>query len=647
MECTWADFVLNKFPDEQPFARVTLLEDPDTLLADEAIFAQLNERKYRVIEFSTPIALRCVYETYVRPSSDSRLVVIFRNGENIDELVPYDIRHTDVSHRISFSMRKIFPKLEYAVLFELDRKYITELFWHRSETEDRGGGIEDTCEFLFEDMLEMSVTGVKTMDTLFQRLCELHVREGIRTPHLLRYFRDKIRNKVQFRGLSEDGILMSAEKFRNWIRYAWETGFMHRPGGAKPADEAFASQLDFTHPKVRETMQRLFREDWIEMRGDANELDRQYEYLSAGRLRGANLLDLPLQELVGCIPTPDASWKDWVRFAREWAAFTAMKDVRQIPVAKFEDVQELANDRFRSWLEANYAALKSLPPSPPVMVHQIISAMAKKKRDENIRKIALIVMDGMAWNQWVPIRRSLEDDFSLQVGGTFAWVPTLTSISRQAIFSGKIPMDFADSIDTTSKEPVLWKQAWQAEGVNPGKVKYQKGLGLGDPAEIKNKYYTNVEVLGLVIDKIDEMAHGAILGNVGVHQNIQLWLQREYLKKVLHDLVDELGFAVFLTCDHGNLECKGTGPLSQGVLADMKGERVRVYRNDVLRAQGIQQYPGARAWEGGGLPDDCKAMVLYGRASFTDKNGIIVTHGGISIEEVIVPFVRIGKKVHT
>ena len=638
----WIDYVLSEFPDEQPFARVTLLEDPDTLLADETIFAKLEERKYRVVEFSTAISLRFVYEMYVRPSSDSRLVVIFRNGESIDEVVPYDIRHN--AHRVSLSMRKIFPKLEYAVLSELDRKYITELFWHRSETEERGGGIEDTCEFLFEDLLEMSVTGVKTMDSLLQRLFELHVSQGIRTPHLLKYFRDKIRNKVQFRGLSADGILVSAEKFRDWIRYAWETGFMHHPCGTVPIDVEFARQIDFAHPHVRETMQRLFREDWIEMHGNATELDIQYEYLAAGRARGAGLLDLPLRELAGCIPMHDANWKDWVRFAREWAAFTAMKDSRQMPVVNFTRVQDEANKFFRRWLEENYAALKSLPPAPPAMVHQTIKTMAKVKRDENLDKVALIVMDGMAWNQWVPIRRVLEKDFSMQIGGSFAWVPTLTSVSRQAIFSGKTPMDFADSVDTTSKEPMLWKLAWQAEGVDPGKVKYQKGLGLGDPAEIKNKYYTNTKVLGLVIDKIDEMAHGAVLGNAGLHQIVQLWLKQEYLKKVLHDLVDELGFAVFLTSDHGNLECKGTGVLNQGVLADMKGERVRVYQNDVLRAQGIRQYAGARAWDGGGLPEDFKAMVLDGHASFTAKDQTIMAHGGISIEEVIVPFVRIGKK---
>lgn len=641
----WSEYVLCEFPDEEAFARVTLVEDPDTLLADEAIFAKLNQRKYRVVEFSTPIALRYVYETYVRPSPDSRLVVIFRNGESVEELVPYDIRHTSISRKVSFSMRTIFPKLDYSVLSELDRKYITELFWHRSETEDRGGGVEDTCEFLFEDMMEMSVTGVKSLDTLLQRLYELHVRQGIRTPRLLKYFRDKIRNKVQFHALSEDGILVSAEKFQSWIRYAWETGYMRRPGGTEPADVAFARQLDFSHPSVRDTMQRLFREDWIEMRGDANELDRQYEYLSAGRLRGEHVLDLPLQELAACIPRFDASWKDWVRFAREWAAFTAMKDARQIPVGEFAHVQAEANDCFRHWLEENFAALKSLPPSPPAMVHQTIKAMARKKREEHVKKVALIVMDGMAWNQWVPIRRSLEDDFSLQVGGSFAWVPTLTSVSRQSIFSGRIPADFADSIDTTAKEQTLWKQAWQAEGIDPGKVKYQKGLGLGDPAEIKNKYYTNTEVLGLVIDKVDEMMHGAVLGNVGMQQNVRLWLKGEYLKQVLHDLVDELGFSVFLTCDHGNLECRGTGVLSQGVLADMKGERVRVYPNDVLRSQSLRQYPGARAWEGGGLPDDFKAMILDGNASFTANGGVVVAHGGISIEEVIVPFVRVEKKV--
>ena len=143
-----------------------------------------------------------------------------------------------------------------------------------------------------------------------------------------------------------------------------------------PIDVEFARQIDFAHPHVRETMQRLFREDWIEMHGNAMELDRQYEYLAAGRVRGAGLLDLPLQELAGCIPMPDANWKDWVRFAREWAAFTAMKDSRQMSVVNFTRVQDEVNDRFRQWLEENYAALKSLPPTPPAMVHQTIKTMA-------------------------------------------------------------------------------------------------------------------------------------------------------------------------------------------------------------------------------------------------------------------------------
>ena len=49
------------------------------------------------------------------------------------------------------------------------------------------------------------------------------------------------------------------------------------------------------------------------MSGDIAELERQYEYLAAGRRRGVGILDLPLAELRGCVPPPDASWKDWTR----------------------------------------------------------------------------------------------------------------------------------------------------------------------------------------------------------------------------------------------------------------------------------------------------------------------------------------------
>jgi len=54
-------------------------------------------------------------------------------------------------------------------------------------------------------------------------------------------------------------------------------------------------------------------------------------------------------------------------------------------------------------------------------------------------KIALLVFDGLAIDQWIQIRESLtirSSMFDFDEGACFAWVPTLTSVSRQALFSG-------------------------------------------------------------------------------------------------------------------------------------------------------------------------------------------------------------------
>ena len=641
----WSDHVLTYFPKDDPYSRLVLVEDPDALLADGDVFRRIADSGYRVEQFSSTLALRRLYETTVRADENARLVVLFRDGVEVDKVVPYDMRHAPFTQRIAFSLESVFQHLDGGVLRELDRRYVTDLYYRRRESEERGGGVEETCEFIYEDILEMSVTGVRTVPALFDLLFKVHVREGITSPKMLKYLSEKIRNKVDFGKLSADGILSNAACFREWIGYAWNTRFLGRAAGAVlPCDAFLADRLDFNDRRVRETMQSLFRADWISMEGDMNELGRQYDYLAAGRATGATILDLPLQELQGCVPCPDCGWNEWVRFANEWAAFTALADSRKIDVARFETVRQDVDEKFTEWLRANYNSLAVIPSASPVMVHHVVRTMARVKREEHIKKMALIVMDGMAWNQWVPIRQTLEKNFRLTVDGTFACVPSLTSVSRQAIFSGLPPSGFAKSIRVTSAEPALWRKAWQGEMISPSKVKHMKSLGLGNPHEVRDAVYTNVEVLGAVIDTVDGFSHSATGGNREIHERIHEWLKGGYLNELLHDIVDVLGFAVFITSDHGNVECTGTGTMSEGVLPGMKGERTRVYPTEALRQDALAAYPKASKWEGGDLPGDFKPIVLAGRDAFCTMGKSLVSHGGISMEEVVVPFIRVEKR---
>ena len=76
------------------------------------------------------------------------------------------------------------------------------------------------------------------------------------------------------------------------------------------------------------------------------------------------------------------------------------------------------------------------------------------------------------------------------------------------------------------------------------------------------------------------------------------------------------------------------------MIAETRGERVRVYPTPELRAQVAGAFPFAHEWQPVGLPADYFPLVAGGRDAFVNPGDAIVGHGGVAIEEVIVPLVK-------
>jgi hypothetical protein len=100
------------------------------------------------------------------------------------------------------------------------------------------------------------------------------------------------------------------------------------------------------------------------------------------------------------------------------------------------------------------------------------------------------------------------------------------------------------------------------------------------------------KVVGLVVDKVDKIMHGMQLGSAGVHNQIKQWCHDGFLSALVGQLLDS-GYEVRLTADHGNIQCDGKGRLTEGVIAETRGERVRVYPTPELRAQVTCAFPFA------------------------------------------------------
>jgi hypothetical protein len=278
------------------------------------------------------------------------------------------------------------------------------------------------------------------------------------------------------------------------------------------------------------------------------------------------------------------------------------------------------------------------------MVHHVGRHLARRLAAGQHARVALLVMDGLSLDQWAAIREELaaqSPGMGVEGAAVFAWVPTLTPVSRQAIFAGRPPLFFADSLAKTDKEPERWRQFWAEQGLQPAQVGYMKGTAVESLTAVENLISdARLRVVGLVVDIADRIMHGMQLGAAGMHSQIRQWAREGHLLELLRRLAGK-GYTVFVTSDHGNIEATGSGRPNEGAIAEERGERVRLYPTDLLRRQVNAQYPEAIAWPTLGLPDGVFPLLARNREAFAPSGTRIVAHGGASLEEVAVPFAEL------
>ncbi len=646
---SWKNYILDEFPPGDGFSRISAVLDPEYLLADESLFAELETRGYRIIEFTDKLSLRYLYENEFRYQGDKKLAILIREEQRSLDDLPYDI--FTQSRKVEFSLSSIFPNLNFSVLNELDRQYFPELFELRSDMPYSPLGETETCEFLLEKLFGISTDTINNDNGLLRLLFRIHFDLKIKSARLLKFVGKQIQQKSQFRKWGIDILLARDNNFYSFLQERWiyfvaqcatlnirESQAMYNEKNCGPAYIAFDA------PEIKPYIESLFAAGLLRADESPDGLQHIIDFLCTGQKISSKIhIDVFFDKIESSIPNFNARYNAWLDFARQWAELTSLSITLQTGANRLSAIQEKVNTAFLTWLKSHYNALISLPPQSPVMVHQIVRSASRKLAEGAIRKFALIVIDGLAFNQWMTMRPYLDKKFTLSSTGCFAWIPTLTSISRQAIFSGKIPAMFPASVNSTAKEDCLWNQVWEASGLKKTEIMYTKGLGDGSPDSVLDEISPKTKICGFVIDKVDKIMHGMQLGNSGMHNQIKQWLNQQYLEKMILGLLDR-GFSVTITSDHGNIECMGLGRLQEGVLSELQGARVRVYSDKTLLNSAVTKYEHAFALNLAGMPNDFYAMSLPYNFAFIANGENVVAHGGVSIEEVIVPLVNITGK---
>lgn len=348
--------------------------------------------------------------------------------------------------------------------------------------------------------------------------------------------------------------------------------------------------------------------------------------------RARELLEVaPLQ------PPVDAA--GWQTVAEWWG------NVRRLVAGGPTDLREAAWSRwteldsaFLPWLRSRYGTLLTSSAPWPSAVHRIASFLARRLREKAAERVLLVVLDGLGHAQWSYLRERLKLDV-VSAGSTFALVPTYTTISRQAIFSGDLPASSPNTLWTTHPESRRWREHWAAEGFDVTGVAYHRLRGRL-PHDILE--LGDAPVIGLVVNAVDDLMHTSeLLGDAQMAAGLDVWAANGFLTDIV-TRATAAGIETWITSDHGNLECIGAGSISEGVAIESAGKRLLRYPNRTLRdassADGI-------VWDNiPGLPPTAEPLLFAtGRLAFT-HNKISVSHGGLSIDETIVPFARVAAR---
>lgn len=295
-----------------------------------------------------------------------------------------------------------------------------------------------------------------------------------------------------------------------------------------------------------------------------------------------------------------------------------------------EPLMNELNDDFQRFMDKNYMALLSKSHvNRPHSVNKILTHINYANTSPR-EKVALFVIDGMAYWQFLMLKEALEDaDIPTIDNVTFAWLPSITKLSRQAIFRGDTPR--GTYIQNPSNESKLWVEYWKNRNVQESFIHYEHDGSVTSPES-----YTRY---GYVCTSLDEHMHGCrdLKDLYDLSNNRMPEIVREIKK--LYDA----GYRIYITADHGNV-------FSHAWRALTPQEKTMVYANESRGARHLiftkEEYREYFFQQNEGLRNKMFERENYAvwRDAACFKGSDEITHGGCHFLEMIVPFITIERK---
>ncbi|MDB2607117.1 PglZ domain-containing protein [Zobellia sp.] len=328
-----------------------------------------------------------------------------------------------------------------------------------------------------------------------------------------------------------------------------------------------------------------------------------------------------------------------------------------------------ANNHFGKFVERNYESW--FDGNGPVLSHTLFKELVQPEIKGS--KTLLLVIDNLRYDQWYAFEDTLSSFYKKNKEESyFSILPTATQYARNAIFSGLTPMAME------KKYPLWWKNDTDEGGKNLHEADFLqeqiKRLGL----DIKWEYHKistlkqgknlsqnfksqkENDLTVLVYNFVDMISHSKtemevikeLASNDKAYRSLtQSWFKNSPLLEIILQ-AQQMGMKLIITTDHGTINVKHPskviGDKDTSLNLRYKTGRSLTYEDkDVLAAQDPAHIHLPRINMSSSFifakndlffayPNNYNHYVSYYRNTYQ--------HGGISLEEMIIPFVVLSPK---
>jgi DNA-binding response OmpR family regulator len=238
-----------------------------------------------------------------------------------------------------------------------------------------------------------------------------------------------------------------------------------------------------------------------------------------------------------------------------------------------QDLRRKCNVDFARYVEENYLQWINSQDRPVLSVDTLPHFAFPKLREK--RKVYFIVIDCMRYDQWLKIEDLIAPLYNIERDFYYSILPTATPYARNAIFSGLFPIDISEryprywlerSRDELSKnryEQELMTEQLHREKFDNISVKYVKIYETEEANEIRKQVdsYRSIKFVTLVFNFLDILAHGRsqseILQEIAPNESAFRSLMRSwFIHSALFDILQKISkheATVIITTDHGSI----------------------------------------------------------------------------------------------